>query len=125
MSRRRKGGLPPGKVSLTGARKRLGITRWDLRDLVNAGEIPYHVIDGHSYIEEAVIEAIEARALDAAAELTAEGRRAELRSLQTVMTTAADRSSDKQVRQRTGLDDHLELGEYKPPPRKRRSPNLA
>lgn len=40
-------------------------------------------------------------------------RRAEVAELAALMT-AAPVAADKQVRLRTGLDDHLELGEYKP-----------
>lgn len=39
-------------------------------------------------------------------------RRAELEEWERLMT-AAHPKADKQIRQRTGLDDHLELGEYK------------
>jgi hypothetical protein len=40
-------------------------------------------------------------------------RRAELAELERIMTAPV--AADKQIRLRTGLDDHLELGEYKAP----------
>ena len=45
-------------------------------------------------------------------EVMVASRRAELTELERMMTTPV--AADKQIRQRTGLDDHLELGEYKP-----------
>lgn len=47
-------------------------------------------------------------------------RRTELAELERIMTTPA--AADKQIRFRTGRDDHLELGEYKPQ-NPRRSPS--
>lgn len=119
MSRRRSRPQADGRITLTTAAKRLGLDRDALIDLVNAGEIPYHHVDGHSYIDEVTVEAIEQRLEDAAAEQQAEDRRGELRRHQAMMTTMVSLSADKQVRQRTGLDDHLELGEYKTQKRRR------
>jgi hypothetical protein len=107
-------------LTLTGAHKRLGITREALADLVKSGEIPYFAIDGHDYIEEATVEAIASRAIEAAAEKIAEQRRAELR-VHSALMTAVGQSSDKQIRQRTGHDDHLELGAYERPKRKKKT----
>lgn len=42
-------------------------------------------------------------------------RRAELEEIKRLMT-APIVAADKQIRQRTGLDDHLELGDYRRPP---------
>lgn len=42
-------------------------------------------------------------------------RRAELEEIRKLMVTPPATVADKQVRHRTGRDDHLELGEYKRP----------
>lgn len=47
-------------------------------------------------------------------------RRAELEDCRRLMMAAPVPQADKQIRHRTGLDDHLELGVYKRQKRKRR-----
>ena len=47
-------------------------------------------------------------------------RRSELETCRRLMTATPVVQTDKQVRHRTGLDDHLELGVYKRPKRKKR-----
>jgi len=109
VSRRRKGGLPPGKLSLTGARKRLGITRDAIVHLVVTGQIPYHEIDGHRYIDEAVVDAIVDRALSST-EQHVEDRRSALRGFESMMLDHGARVESGRVRQRAGTDEHLEIG---------------
>ena len=86
----------------------------ELTSLIEAGEIPYHWNDGCISIDETVIQELIQRAASAAAEELAEKRRIELDAWRRIAIPAAV-SADKQLRQRTGLDDHLEVGEYRHP----------
>lgn len=120
--RGRLGPPPAGRLTPTEARRRLGLTWEEFEPLLNTGQIPYHrtILDGgksRTLIDEAVIDAIVARMPEAAATEVVEQRRNELRAQQALMTASSIRSSDKQVRQRVGIDDHLETGVPKKPRR--------
>jgi hypothetical protein len=49
-------------------------------------------------------------------------RRAEVEEYRRLMAAAPDASADKQIRLRTGRDDHLELGTYRRPEERRVTP---
>jgi hypothetical protein len=115
---------PPGLLTLAESCKRLGITLKHLSLLLDTGQIPYHQIGMRTLIDEEVVVAIAVRHPDARIARAAEQRRRELRDQAAMMTTSELRPVDKQVRHRTGMDDHLELGvpkiprKYKDPARK-------
>jgi hypothetical protein len=116
--------LPPGMMTLGQACRWLDLTARELDHLLATGQIPYHQIGTRTFIEISVIADLWIRRPQARKAAVTEQRRRELATQAAMMTASELRPADKQVRHRTGADDHLELGvpkiprTYKDPRRK-------
>jgi len=113
--RGRPGKVPPGMVTLGQACRWLDLTARELDHLLATGQIPYHQVGTRTFIEVSVIADLWIRRPAARKAMVTEQRLRELRAQAALMTGSELRPADKQVRHRTGADDHLELGVPKKP----------